>query len=382
MAVASWFLPVVKGQAQENTPTLKLLISPRQTCVAEPEAARIVLHIHNPTSQTLWLYRRARGKHPPEAVVQEDNQPTKTTGGSTVEARLLPANPQAAQSVVTAAEAVTLEYVEMPKPRLIKLAAGGDYEETAILHLQPALAEGQKPIWGVYQLTVVYAASYSNGEMFQGSLGVNLWQGEVTSNTIPIDLRPPLPDAVGVLSGTTVGQDLQPRASVRVSLSDAQGQVIDQQVTEAEGKFSFSQLPMALYWVTGRREDALQDTVTFHHQELAASLTSASVQLVFFPIETDSPKKYVRKPVLIRVFDSRRQPQGGVELDAVLSNGQVIDDVKAVSGDDGTVTMELIPGRNSFALKQRGCTEQGERADVAPGAGVDGFRFMFDCVRK
>jgi len=52
------------------------------------------------------------------------------------------------------------------------------------------------------------------------------------------------------------GQDLQPRAGVRVSLSDAQGEVINQQVTEGDGRFSFDHLPMALYWVTGRREDA------------------------------------------------------------------------------------------------------------------------------
>jgi hypothetical protein len=244
------------------------------------------------------------------------------------------------------------------------------------------LAEGQKPIWGTYQLTVTYSASFSNGDIFTNSLGLNLWQGDVTSNTINVDLRPPLPDAVGVLNGTTVGQDLQPRAGIRVSLSDAQGQLIDQQVTEADGRFSFEHLPMALYWVTGRREDATQDTVTFHHQELASSLPSASVQLAFFPEETDNPKKYVHKPVLVRVFDAGREPLGGVELDAIFSNGQVIDDVKANTSDDGTAAMELIPGRNSFSLKQRGCQEQGERADVTAGVGVDGFRYILDCVKK
>jgi hypothetical protein len=382
VAGVSLLLPLARAQGQANSPTLKLLISLRQPFVAEPEAARIVLHIHNSTSQTLWLYRRARGKHPPEEIVQEENQPSKTTGGSSVEVRLLPADADAARSVVSPAEATILEYVQMPKPRLIKLAAGADYEETSIVHLQPALAEGQKPIWGAYQLTVIYAASFSNGDLFQRNLGTALWQGEVTSNSITIDVRPPLPDAVGVLSGTAVGQDLQPRAGVRVSLSDEQGQLIDQRVTEADGQFSFDHLPLALYWVTGRREDATQDTVTFHHQELASSLPSASVQLAFFPEETDNPKKYVRKPVLIRVFDAGRQPLGGVELDAIFTNGQVIDDVKAVTSDDGTAAMELLPGRNSFSLKQRGCQEQAERADVAPGVGVDGFRYVFDCVKK
>ena len=116
-----------------------------------------------------------------------------------------------------------LEYAQMPKPRLVRLAAGGDYEETSIVHLRPALAEGQKPIWGAYRLTVVYGASFSNGEEFQRNLGATLWQGEVTSNTITVELRPALPDSVGVLSGSTLGQDLQPRAGIRVSLKTSKG---------------------------------------------------------------------------------------------------------------------------------------------------------------
>jgi hypothetical protein len=361
---------------------IQLLISLKQPFVAEPEPARIVLHIHNPTSKALWLYRRARGKRPPEAVIQEENRPLKTSGGSTVEVALVPADASVAHAVVTAAEATVLEYVQMPKPRLIKLAAGADYEETSVVHLQPALAEGQKPIWGKYQLTLNYAASFSNGDIFKSSLAENLWQGQVASNSITIDLRPPLPDAIGVLDGTAVGQDLQPRAGVRVSVSDAAGQLINQQVTDADGRFSFDQLPMALYWITGRREDAVQDTVTFHHQELASSLPQASVQLSFFPTETDDPKKYLHKPVLIKVFDAGRQPLGGVAIDAIYSNGQVIDDIKAVTSDDGTVAMELLPGRISLSLKQHGCQEQAERADVSAGVGVDGFRYMVDCVKK
>ena len=382
LAGVALLLPWVQAQGQANAPSLKLLISLKQPFVAQPEAARIVLHIHNPTQQTLWLYRRAKGKHPPEELVQEENRPTKTAGGSTVEVQIRPTDAQAAQKVISAAEGTILEYVDMPKPRLVRLAAGADYEETSIVHLQPARAEGDKPIWGAYQLTVVYGASFSNGDQFQRNLGAPLWQGEVTSNTIPIELRPPLPDSVGVLSGTAVGQDLQPRAGVRVSLSDEHGMLIDQQVTEADGRFSFTQLPMALYWVTGRREDATQDTVTFHHQELASSAPSASVQLAFFQEETDDPKKFVHKPVLIRAFDAGRKPVGGIELDAIFSNGDLVEDVKAVTSDDGTAAMELLPGRNSFSLKRRGCAEQSERADVAPGVGADNFKFTFDCVKK
>ncbi len=381
--VGAALLPhLARTQAQASALGLNLLISLKQPFVAEPEAARIVLHIHNPTGQTLWLYRRARGKRPPAEIIQEETGPNKTTGGSTVEVKLQPVDTQAAQAVVSPAQCTILDYVNMPKPRLVKLAAGADYEETSIVHMQPAMTEGQKPLWGAYRLQVVYGASYSNGDIVTRSLGVALWQGEVTSNTITLDLRPPLPDSVGVLSGTAVGPDLQPRAGVRISLSDVQGLLIDQQITEGDGRFSFGHLPMALYWVTGRREDAAQDTVTFHHQELAPSLPSASIQLVFFPSETDDPKKFVHKPALIRVFDSKHQPLGGVELEGIFNGGQAIDDVKAVTSDDGTAVMELLPGRNSFSLKMHGCAEQADRADVGPGVGVDGFRFIFDCVKK
>jgi len=71
-----------------------------------------------------------------------------------------------------------------------------------------------------------------------------------------------------------------------------------------------------------------------------------------------------------------------VAIDAIFSDGQVIDDIKAVTSNDGTVAMELIPGRISLSLKQHGCQEQAERADVSPGIGVDGFRYVVDCVKK
>jgi hypothetical protein len=383
---------------------IQLLISLKQPFVAEPEPARIVLHIHNPTSKALWLYRRARGKRPPEAVIQEENRPLKTSGGSTVEVALLPADASVAHAVVTAAEATVLEYVQMPKPRLIKLAAGADYEETSVVHLQPALAEGQKPIWGKYQLTLNYAASFSNGDIFRRILDTDLWQGQMTSNAISVDLRPALPDAVGEVNGTTVGgQDLQPRAGIRVSLSDAEGQLIDQQVTEAEGRYSFTGLPMGRYWITGRWDVATRDTMVFRHTELTHDYLTATTQLVLYPPEGENPaalhdprlepimtpvsegpnpRTLVHKPVLVRVFDSSHKPLGGINIDAIYSSEDVIDDVKAVTSDDGTVAMELLPGRISLSLKQHGCQEQSERADVSAGVGVDGFRYVVDCVKK
>lgn len=304
------------------------------------------------------------------------------TRGSTVEFKLQPADAKAAQAGISPAAATVLEYAQMPKPRLMKLAARGEYEETSIVQLRPALAEGQKPIWGTYRVTVVYRASFSNGDEFQRNLGAILWQGELTSNTITVELRPALPDSVGVLGGSTLGPDLQPRAGIRVSLSDEQGQLIDQQITGPDGRFSFAHLPLTLYWVTGRREAAVEDTMTFRHEELTRAVPTANTQLVFYSPEIYEAKKLVHKPALFRVFDPAGEPLGGVELDATYSNGQVIDDVKATSGDDGTAAMELLPGRSSVSLKRRGCAEQVERADVTAGVGVENFKLVFDCVKK
>lgn len=375
-------LSVAPARGQTNTPALNLLITTSHQFVAEPEAARILLHLHNPTQQTVWLYRRARGKRPPEERVYDEKRPAENTGGSTVEFKLQPVDAKAAQAAISPADGATLEYAQMPKPRLVKLAAGGDYEETSIVQLRPALAEGQKPIWGAYRLAVVYAASFSNGEEFQRNLGAILWQGEVTSNSVTVELRPALPYSIGVLGGSTLGPDLQPRAGIRVSLSDEQGQLIDQQVTGPDGRFSFAHLPLTLYWVTGRREAAAEDTMTFRHEELTRSAPTANTQLVFYSPEIYDAKKLVHKPALLRVFNPGGQPLGGIEMDATYSNGQVVDDVKATSGDDGTAVMELLPGRSSVSLKRRGCAEQVERADVTAGVGVENFKFVFDCVKK
>ncbi len=383
VAALSGLLALCSVSLGQNPPPsasdpLKLLISLKQPFVAPPDATRIVLHLHNSDSQPLWVYRRAKSKRSPEESVDPF---AAKIGGSTVELQLSPAD-SASGTVATPASATVLEYVEMPMPRLVKVAPDADYEETSIVQLHPAMAGGNKPIWGAYQLRVVYGASYPNVEVFKGTLAANLWQGEVTSNAVNIDLRPPLPDSVGEIDGTAVGTDLQPRAGIRVSISDAKGQLIDQRVTESNGRFSFDHLPMALYWISGRREDATQDTDVYTHQELAASLTHATVQLTFIPPESEDPKKFIHKPVLIRVFGSTHQPVADVQIDAIFTQEALIDDLKAATDTDGTATMELIPGRHAVSLKSHGCGEQVERADVSTGTGADGFRYIYDCAKK
>jgi len=375
-------LPAASAKGQTNPPELKLLISIDEQALTDPFPARITLHLHNATRHTLWLYRRARAKRPAAERVYDENRPAETTGGSTLEVKLEPADPKAAVAAASPAEGAPLEYVGLPKPKLVKLAASDDYEERAILHLRPALAEGQKLIWGAYRLSVVYSASFSNGEEFQRNLDTVLWQGEIESQALDIVMRPPLPDSTGALSGSALGPDLQPRAGIRVSLSDDKEQLIDQQVTEADGRFSFDRLPLGLYWVTGRREVSTEDTAVFHHEELTSASPRVSTQLVLYPPEIYEAKKLLHKPVLFKVVDSAGQPLERVTLDATWSNGSIVDDVKTVTGDDGMAVMELLPGRAFVTLKRRGCSDQDERADVSPGEGADCFRLQFDCSRK
>jgi|GEM_PF-442303 len=365
-----------------SSPDLKLLISIEQQTLTDPLPARITLHLHNASPRTLWLYRRARAKRPPVERVYDENRPAETSGESTLEVKLQPADAAAAQAATSPAEGTALEYVGLPKPKLVKLAAGDDYEEKAIVPLRPALADGRKPIWGAYRLAMIYGASFSNADEFQRNLGATLWQGEVTSNVLAIELRPAPGGAVGAVAGSAVGADLQPRTAIRISLSDEQERLIGQQITRPDGRFSFDHLPLGLYWVTARHEGATEDTAVFQHVELTSATPRAGTQLVLYPPEIYEPQKLLHKPVLFKIVDTSGQPADKVTLDATWSNGSVLDDVKAATDDDGTAAMELLPGRNFVTLKRRGCRDQQERADIAAGEGVDSFKLVLDCPKK
>ena len=382
LAGVSWLLPVEPAKDQTNPPELKLLISIEQPALAEPYPARITLHLHNASERTLWLYRRARAKEQPVERAYDEKRPAESSGGSTLEVKLQPVDARAAPTTISPAKGVALEYVGLPKPKLVKLAAGDDYEEKATLQLRAARAEGQKAVWGAYTLAVIYGASFSNAAEFQRNLGARLWQGEVTSNVLAIELRPAAADAAGTVGGAAVRPDLEPRTAVRVSLIDEQERLIDQQVTGPDGRFLFERLPPGLYWVTARDEAANEDTAVFHHVELTSAAPRVSTDLVLYPPETYEAQKVLHKPVLFKVVGASGQAAEKVSLDATWSNGPVLDDVKAATGEDGVAVMELIPGRNFVTLKGRGCRDQQERADVVPGKGVDGFKLGFECERK
>ncbi len=383
VALAFSLLSPRRAPTAENPAALKFVVSLEQPVIVEPLPARVSLHLLNGGQAPLWFYRRAR---PPESAPQlpdEEGAAARSLGGATVAARLEPADSAAAKQVVTPGRGRILVWTGLPHPRLVRVGPGDDFTEKATLELTPALGEGDKPLWGRYRLTVVYRASYSNGQDLDRILSLTLWQGEVTSAPVDIELRPPGAEARGALSGTVIAPDSRTISDALVSLSDEQERPVNQAQTDVDGRFSFPHLPLGLYWITVRRLHVTEDTTVFQHVELSAAQPEATVQIVMLPPETYEAKKVLHKPVIFRVEDNTGHPLGNVELEAVWSNGPILDNVKGKTGDDGIVALDLIPGRNYVTLKRRGCPKQDERSDVAPGAeGIDGFKMVFDCAKK
>jgi len=372
------------GAAGTSEPSaLKLLVSLEQPTITAPLPARVTLNLHNAGKQTLWLFRRVRAPFDAAQRILEENQAPETYGGSTLVVKLEPAGTVGSESEATPARGAVLESVGMPKPKLVRLGPADDYEEKVTLHLEPARSgtggEG-KPVWGRYHLSVLYRASFSNAEQIRNNLGSTLWQGEVASNTLDIDLL--APTAQGSVAGTVTRSDSSLITDARLSLSDQNERLIDQVRTDIDGQFSFTNLPPGLYWVTARREAATEDTATFQHVDVTADQPAATLRLVMLTPEIYEPQKVLHKPVLFLVTDNAGRPLDKVRLEITFSNGALLDDLKAETGDDGLATVELIPGRNFVTLKRRKCPDQEERADVAVGQGVDDFKFVFGCSKQ
>jgi len=368
------------GAASDTS--LKLLISVEQQNIAAPFPARVTLHIHNAGNENVWLYRHARGKLPtPRRLLEEDTGPQLTTGGSMLTVKLEPVGAEQA-AISNPAQGAVFESVGFPKPSLVRLPPGEDYEERATIRLTPALSEVQKPIWGTYRLSITYKAQYSNAEEIQRSLKVTVWQGEVSSNTIEVQLQPPSPESRGQVSGTVNTPDSVLIRDAIVSLTDHAERLMDQTASDPEGRYSFSSLPPGLYWITARRDGAAEDTVVFRHVQLTPSEASATQEMVMIPPEIYQAQKMLHKPVLFHITDSAGRPLDRVGVEATWSNGTVLENVKGETGSDGAVALELIPGRSFVTLKRRGCPKQEERADVAASEGIDGFEFTLECAKK
>jgi len=387
MLVVPTLGPVLKPETESNA--LKLLISVEGQTITEPFPARVTLHLHNSGPAPLWLYRHVRQPGSSNAIVAEEDTRPRTSGGSTLKVRLERVGIQQGASsgpteVTTPAASRVLGSVGLPHPKLVRLAPGEDYEERAVIRLDPALVgtgDQAKPIWGRYQLSVIYQAQYSNGDEIPRNLGVVVWQGETTSNAIELELEPPAASAQGSVAGSVTNSAGQPVSGERVSLSDREERLLDQTRTNVEGRFSFDHLPLGLYWVTVRREDAEVDTVMFQHVELTTTNPAGALRLQLLPAETYEPKQMLHKPVLVRVTDNEGHPANKVTLEATWSSGTVLDNVKGQTSEDGTAVLDLIPGRNYLTLRQRGCSKQEARLDVAAGDGIDDFKLTLDCKK-
>lgn len=369
------------ARSEDQTASIKFLISTQQQTITAPFPVRLTLFLHNSGHETLWLYRYAGDPDAMKRIEGEQAPSDQDTGehaigGSRLTVNLIPSE-AAGTGAATPARAVALERVEMPHPQLVRLDPGGDYEEKVEIAIMPASGAGE-PRPGHYRLSAVYGASYSNGDAIARALGVDIWQGEVESNSIEIDLEGPT--GQGAVRGTTVSSDFRPTSEVLVSLSDGDQQVIEQQVTGPDGRFSFDRLPLGTYWLTARRDSMTVDTSVIRHVDLTAAEPAQSVQLPLIPPEVYEPKQILHKPVLFRILDSIGQPAAGVEVGVTWSTGTVLDNVKGRTADDGTLALELIPGRNYVGLRRRGCKKSEDlRADVATGDGIDGFKFALEC---
>lgn len=380
-------LLLVRGTRARAEEPLRLVISIEQQTITAPFPVRVTLHLHNSGQRTVWLYRRARS---PEAarraeiprVEQAESAAHFTTGGSLLTVRLGPIELPASQQISAPAEGAVLESVGLPHPKLVNLKTGDDYEEKTVIHLTPALVAPNQPVWGRYRLAVTYSARYSNAEEIARNLGVEIWQGKVISNVIELELRPPPPTAQGSVAGAVVGQSQRPLQDALVSLSDEQERLVRQLLTDVEGRFSFTELPLGLYWATARIEDSPTDSVVFRHVELTPDQPVGSVELIVALEEIYEPKGMLHKPVLFRVKDNADRAPGQVTLETTWSNGPVLDNVRGEVADDGLVALELIPGRNFVTLRRRGCAKQDQRVDVAEGDGIDDFALLFECARK
>lgn len=374
------------GRVWAQGEPLKLLISVEQQSIVAPYPARITLHLHNSGKETLWLYRRARPAPLPGAESQMEAaaalaQPGATTGGSTLQIKLIPTN----ATTVGQASAEAFDNVGLPQPSLVRLDPGDDYEEKIGVKFFPPDSGPDKKkfqIWGRYRLTVTYAARYSNAAELMRILGATLWQGEVTSNTIDVDIEPPPPAATGSVYGSVTDSGSAPIDNALITLTDENDRWVGQATTDRDGKYSFAQLPLGLYWLTVRQLNSLYDTTLFRHVTLTPSDPDGTLDFALYSPELHDPKQLLHKPVLFRVTDSAGRPLAKVKVEAILTSGEILDNVKGETAEDGFLALALIPGRNFVSLKRKGCAEDDERADVAPGGGVDGFGFSFDCAKK
>ncbi|HEV2425839.1 MAG TPA: carboxypeptidase-like regulatory domain-containing protein [Terriglobia bacterium] len=361
-------------------PELTVSLAPQRPDVAQPFPARVMLQFHNAGAKPLWLYRHVRDPMD-RARTAETNQntPGASNGGSRLIVHLERAQ---APEWSEPPHGTLMASVDMPHPHMVFLAPGGDLSEGAVIALEPGLVAHQggaaQPVWGKYQLSVSYQASYSNGDALSRDLGIDIWQGEARSNTVDVDLEPAPASALGTITGKVTNRDGHPLVNMEVSLSDHENHVIGQIVTDIDGAFTFPHLPTGTYWVTARRVDATYETAVFEHTDVGTAGT-ANVHLVMLEPDLYEGKQFWHKPVLFQVTDNAGRPLGGIEIDALKTNGTVAETVKGETDANGTAALDLIPGSIYVTLKRRKCQTMDTRVEIGEGDGIDGSILEMDC---
>jgi len=368
---------------------LKLLISVSQQNIVAPNPVRATLHFHNSGRQTIWLYRPVTGKmataqnysFAPEAGGPGSGQ---LYGGSTLEVRLAPQKVAGSdEEKEFAGSGFAMAPDALPYPRLVRLAPGKDYEEKVSLHVAPAHTKtgtGNRPVWGAYTFSVIYSADYSNAAALARDINAELWHGQAISNTITLNLQPPT--VQGSVAGSVIDSLGRPYGQALVTLDDDNENSLDQLYTDDEGRFSFTHLAAGHYWLTVRQPGSPHDTSVFREVDLKQANSAAAVQIMMLPVQINKADRLLHKPVLFHIVDNKDHPLANVRLVILYSAENVVENVKAQTAEDGFTAISLIPGSNFVTLRMKGCKEEDRQAGVAPGPGVDGFKFVFDCTRK
>jgi Carboxypeptidase regulatory-like domain len=367
---------------------LKLTVSVQEQNIEAPNPVRAMLQFHNSGPYAIWLYwpigsaSQIASSNPLEWAASEPG-PNRTSGESTLEVHLALVNPPSGKNGELAAHGAVLLDAGFPHPRLIHLAPGSDYDERVAIHVEPGrvkTGDGNRFGWGRYQFYVTYSAQYSNQDDLANHLGIHLWHGQSRSNDITLDMQPPT--AQGSIEGTVVDSTRRPVGNILATLSDEDENALNQLRTDVQGNFSFAHLAWGRYWITVREPGATEDATVFRHVDISAAASHATPQIMMLPVEVSESKQLLHKPVLFRIVDASGRALAGVKIAIVWSNGTSVEDAKTATNEEGLAQMSLIPGRNFVTLQRHGCGREDGRADVAPGTGVDGFKFVYECPRK
>lgn len=376
-------LCAVPGRAEN----LKLLISVQQQNIAEPDPVRATLHFHNSGQQTFWFYRPVQNNRPPITSDSLEAAPSALSpgqpyGGSTLAVHLKGVGTSGTSSSQASGSGFAILPDALPYPRLVRLGPGDDYEENVTIHVEPArqkAGDAASVLWGNYRFSVTYSAGYSNAAILARDVGARLWQGKVGSNSLTLNLQPPADH--GTISGTVVDAIGRPYGGALVTLSDENENALNQLYSNDDGRFSFTNLTTGRYWLTVRQPGTNHDTSVFRRIDLSQAGGRATPQIMMLPVEISKPDRVLHKPVIFRIVDGKGHPVPKGKLAILYSSENVIQNLKTRTGGDGFTSISLIPGSNFVTIRVDGCRKEQRTANVAPGPGVDGFQFVYECTR-